>query len=96
MIQTAERDYYDIYVLQKTELPISEEILAQALLATCHKRESQNLLSRYMVILDEIEQSDAMEDSWENFKNKNSYALGIPWKEALASVRSLCEKCIIQ
>lgn len=93
---TRMRDYYDIYVLQKTALPISEEILAQALLATCHKRESQNLLSHYMVILDEIEQSDTMEDSWENFKNKNSYARGIPWKEALASVRSLCEKCIIQ
>lgn len=88
------RDYYDIYILQATGLPIDTGILSAALHATCRKRESEILLPRYEAILDQIANSKAMLDLWQNYQKKNSYASGIDWNTVITSIRALCGLCI--
>ena len=88
------RDFYDIHILQNVGLPIDTHILAAALRATCRKRESESILSRYSAILNELQVSEAMRNLWQNFQNRNSYVSGITWDEAMASVRNLCDICI--
>lgn len=90
------RDFYDIHILQKAGTPIDTDILAAALRATCRRRESENILPRYAVILNELQASEAMRDLWQNFQNRNSYVSGITWEDVMASVRSLCDTSIEQ
>lgn len=90
------RDFYDIYILQKAGTPIDTYILTAALQATCRKRESEHILSRYASILNELQASEAMRDLWRNFQKRNSYALGITWENVMTSVHSLCDTSIEQ
>ena len=90
------RDFYDIHILQKAGTPIDTDILSAALRATCRKRESENILPKYAVILNELQASEAMRDLWQNFQNRNSYVSGITWEDVMASVRSLCDTSIEQ
>lgn len=90
------RDFYDIHILQKAGTPIDTDILFASLRATCRKRESENILPKYAVILNELQASEAMRDLWQNFQNRNSYASGITWENVMASVRSLCDTSIKQ
>ena len=87
------RDYYDVYILQEAGFPIDIVVLTAALHATCHKRESEQLLPRYEMILDQIENSKAMSQLWRNYQEKNSYAADINWDTVVTSIRTLCGFC---
>lgn len=88
------RDFYDIHILQKADMIIDTVTLTAALRATFHKRESENILLRYTAILNELKVNKAMRDLWKNFQKKNSYASGITWDDALASIWILCDACL--
>ncbi len=90
------RDFYDLYILQKTEKPIDRNSFAAALAATCRKRNSEKVLSGYVQALNIIEESPVMRELWESYQKKNSYAAGIEWIEVMNAVRSLCDSCIGQ
>jgi predicted nucleotidyltransferase component of viral defense system len=88
------RDFYDIHILQKADIPIDANILAAALRATCHKRESTHILLRYTAILNELEANATMQKLWQIYQEKNSYAAGIVWSDVIAAVRILCDNCM--
>ena len=88
------RDFYDIHILQKTDMTIDTGILTAALRATCRKRESESVLPRYSAIINDLAASDAIRELWENYQKKNSYASGITWSDVIAAVRTLCDTCI--
>lgn len=95
ILNTRLRDFYDIYILQNAGMKIDTKILADALLATCRKRNSEKLLSEYRRILDEIETNATMRNSWETYQKKNSYATGLSWETVMNAVRVLCDSCIV-
>ena len=95
-LNTRLRDFYDIYILQKSEQQIEKNTLATALSATCRKRNSEQVLSTYRGTLDAIHTSRLMQELWQNYQSKNSYATGIAWDDAMAAVRTLCDSCIKQ
>lgn len=92
-LNTRLRDFYDLHILQSVDMPIDRKILANALTATCRKRESENVLPEYRRILEEIETSPAMREFWQSYQKKNSYAAGITWETVMQSVRALCDSC---
>lgn len=95
ILNTRLRDFYDLYILQNAGMKIDTKILADALLATCRKRNSEKLLPEYRRILDEIETNATMRNSWETYQKKNSYATGLSWETVTNAVRVLCDSCIV-
>lgn len=94
IFNTRLRDFYDLYILQNTDMKIDTKILAAALVATCRKRDSEKVLPEYRRILDEIEANATMREFWENYQKKNSYAEGIAWETVMNAIRVLCNSCI--
>lgn len=94
-LNTRLRDFYDLHILQNVDMPINRKILADALTATCRKRERENVLPEYRRILEEIETSPAMQEFWQSYQKKNSYAAGITWETVMQSVRALCDSCMM-
>lgn len=89
-LNTRLRDFYDLYILQNSDLPLDPEILAAALTATCRHRGSSAVLRNYKKILAEIYGSPAMQKLWQNYQQKNSYAADLSWDAAIAAVLQLC------
>lgn len=94
IFNTRLRDYYDLFILQQNDTEIDIKTLAEALTATCRKRKSEQVLSDYQRILDDIEQSLVIRNFWECYQSKNSYAAGITWSELMSCIRSICDKCV--
>lgn len=88
------RDFYDIYILQQVEPTIEIKTLAEALVATCHKRASKHILSQYAIILKEIEKNTTMKNAWKRYQQKNSYASDIEWEIIMNAVFFLCNTAI--
>lgn len=95
LTNTRLRDFYDLYILQNSELKIDRRILAVALVATSRRRNSENILPEYEHILDELEASRIMRELWGSYQKKNSYAEGIGWDNVIHAARVLCNDCII-
>jgi predicted nucleotidyltransferase component of viral defense system len=88
---TRMRDFYDIYVLENTQLQnVDAEILRSAFINTSNNRGSGAVVRDSRLILDEIEASREMAALWENYRRKFSYAADVSWSAAMCSVRKLC------
>ena len=89
---TRMRDYYDLYILEKLHgRTIDSSLLSAALTATATQRNTLALMQNADVVLREIAASPAMQKLWHNYQQKYRYAAGIEWRDAVASVRVLCE-----
>lgn len=93
-LNTRLRDFYDLHMLQNVDILIDRKILFLAIVATCRRRGSENVLPEYCKILDEIGVSLTMQEFWQNYQKKNSYAAGITWKTIMNSIRTLCDSCM--
>lgn len=49
IFNTRLRDFYDLYILQHAGMEIDTKTLAAALVATCHKRDSEKVLPLYFI-----------------------------------------------
>lgn len=75
------RDFYDVYALLETqEANLKEDQMQRALLSTANHRGSFGLLEEGEVILQEIFQSNHMEQLWNRYQQHYSYAADITWK----------------
>lgn len=88
------RDFYDIHILQKTGRQADVAVLSTALAATCHKRNSEYVLSEYDRILVRVAENQIMRELWQNFQKKNDYAAGITWETVMQSVCAVCKTCL--
>lgn len=87
---TRMRDFYDIYVLTKTQAQnIHPDILHSALLKTGQKRGSSAVLDNADMILVEIENSASMISLWKSYQRKYDYAANIEWSDAMRAVKAL-------
>ena len=87
---TRMRDFYDIYILLKTQgHNINNETLAEAIIATSTHRGSIQLLSERNQIFDEIFSSDILLKRWTNYQKKYSYSEDILWDNIKKVVLSI-------
>jgi len=84
------RDFYDLYILQ-TEgiIHIDYGMFGKAFEATTKKRHSAHLLEQGKLILQEIQDSDDMQNLWQSYQKKYDYAKEISWQEVMQSVNNL-------
>ena len=81
---TRMRDFYDLFVLEKTKsVPIDEAVLRQAFVNTCGKRGTSVAGDRIDVIVREIRSSREMSSLWQAYGARFSYASCLSWPAVL-------------
>lgn len=87
---TRTRDYYDVYILWRLmEDDCDVRTLAEALGATCERRNSALAMTRWSRVLDEVSEDEMMVELWEDFVRKNPYATGIAFSETCRTVKEI-------
>lgn len=88
---TRMRDYYDICILTTLKVhDIDWSTFETAFKRTAETRDSLSKIQKDgNQIITEINKSSALNELWHRYQNKNSYALGISWEQALSSVNAL-------
>ena len=87
---TRMRDFYDIYVLETTQLhDIDPAVFGCAYANTSKKRGSFAVNNDAAQILDEVTASSDMKALWADYRNRFDYANNIAWDDVIKSVRKL-------
>jgi predicted nucleotidyltransferase component of viral defense system len=85
VLNTRSRDFYDVYIIMKTQRQlIDTTIFGEALRATTAKRMSLAALENKNKILLEIQSDAVMRQRWEYYCTENYYANGIGFDEVIA------------
>jgi predicted nucleotidyltransferase component of viral defense system len=84
VLNTRSRDFYDVYIITKTQCPtVNKKIFHSALNATSEKRGSLLTLQNKEAILHTIQSDKIMRQRWELYCKANYYAKGIMFDEVI-------------
>jgi predicted nucleotidyltransferase component of viral defense system len=87
VLNTRPRDFYDVYIIMKTQQHgINTKIFSSALKATSEKRMSLQALQDYKKILLSIQSDPTMRQRWERYCKENYYANGIGFDEVIKAI----------
>lgn len=90
---TRMRDFYDIYLLSKTQ-DIDMQNLKSALYETAKSRNTDLSEENVELVLNEISESKAMFVSWEKYKKDNYYVEDFDWIDVVNESRELIETAL--
>lgn len=93
VINTRMRDYYDIYMLLNSGRYVDPSVLREAIAATAATRGHSIGKDNYCDILSDIESNDVMAERWYSYTHSHDYAETIEWKDALGTLKTLCDAC---
>ena len=84
VLNTRPRDFYDVYIIMKTQRQaVSQKTFVAALQATCEKRMSQKALQSKDEILRNIQSDPTMQQRWDRYCKENYYANGIKFDDVI-------------
>lgn len=90
---TRPRDFYDVYTLQKLKShSIDIKLLSEAIRATTAKRNSAQVIDKYIQILEVVRNSDVMHQRWKRYQKDFDYARHIEFIAACDSVYEILKK----
>ena len=90
VLNTRPRDYYDVYIIMKTQRrAINKNLFRTALNATAHKRTSLAALRDLDIILQSIQTDTIMRQRWERYCKENYYANGIEFDVVIGILKEL-------
>ncbi len=90
VLNTRARDFYDIYVLTKSQ-NYDPDIFIKAFAATAKYRGSSELIKNPQQILEQILQNDDMQDLWQKYSLKFAYAKDIAFDSVMKAVWEVVE-----
>lgn len=86
------KDFYDIYLfITKFSSEIDYNNLRKAIKNTFSKRNSENNINDYEVILKNISENDRLNKLWDTYKNKRSYVMEITLSNIIAELIKFIE-----
>lgn len=86
---TRMRDFYDLYWVVKLKgSKIDKDVLKEAIVNTCTRRDSLENLENRDILISQIMQDDKLASLWEDYKSKNRYVGDLKFNEVL---KTLCE-----
>lgn len=88
------KDYYDIYLLNKTLKDINFLKVIEAMNKTMTQRDNFIEMERYFEIINDLRKSDKQEHFWERFQQDQVYASGITFTEVMESVHSFVQTVV--
>ncbi|HPH98403.1 MAG TPA: nucleotidyl transferase AbiEii/AbiGii toxin family protein [Anaerolineaceae bacterium] len=90
VLNTRPRDYYDVYIIIKTQRrAINKNLFRTALNATAQKRTSLAALRDQDIILQSIQTDTIMRQRWERYCKENYYANGIEFDVVIGILKEL-------
>lgn len=92
IFNTRPRDFYDIYILVKTQ-KYSKRIFAEALKASAGHRGSLDHISDVPEILQQISASGELRKSWEKYQKKYLYAREIDYDDIMEVLKEMAAAC---
>ena len=87
-LNTRPRDFYDVYILTKTQ-SINNTVFAQALRSTAAHRETNHIFNNICNRLSEIHNSETLRSRWIKYTKDYRYADGISYEDVINSLRTL-------
>ncbi len=88
VLSTRPRDFYDVYILDKTQ-QFQEDLFIQALQATMKHRGSTDILSNTKLLIDRLEGSQDLKQQWTKYQRQFSYAANIEFESLIAVLRKI-------
>ncbi|WP_165053143.1 MULTISPECIES: nucleotidyl transferase AbiEii/AbiGii toxin family protein [unclassified Adlercreutzia] len=89
-LNTRMRDFYDMWALANMGADIDYGTLAEAVAATAKARGHDIMLADCESVVDALAASEDMAGHWKRYQNRNDFAAGLSWEDALDAVRMLC------
>jgi len=87
VLNTRPRDFYDVYIIMKTQRKaINKKVLINALNATSEKRGSLSALQDKELILRTIQSDAIMRQRWDRYCKENYYAKDIEFDEVISKL----------
>jgi len=84
VLNTRPRDFYDVYIIMKTQRQaINQDVLVTALHATFEKRMSLAVMQSKDEIFRNIQSDSIMRQRWERYCKENYYANGIEFDQVI-------------
>jgi len=85
---TRMRDFYDIYILMRTQ-SLDKETFRLALKRTTERRKTAHLMLDHKVVIQRITTSMIMISLWERYQKRYCYAADITWEMAAGALSGL-------
>ena len=89
-LNTRPRDFYDVYILAKTQ-HYEHKIFIDALKSTAMHRDTTHIFTNIRSRLDEISGSDTLRSRWNKYTKDYRYAAGIPYGDVMDTIRGLVQ-----
>lgn len=89
-LNTRPRDFYDVYILAKTQR-FEHSIFVDALKSTATHRETTHIFTNISSRLDEISGSDTLRSRWSKYTKDYRYADGITYEDVMEAIRGLVQ-----
>ena len=87
-LNTRPRDFYDVYILTKTQ-SFDYSVFVEALRSTATHRETTHIFNSISNRLEEISDSEALRSRWLKYTKDYRYADGITYEDVLDAIREL-------
>ena len=88
VLSTRPRDFYDVYILEKTQ-DYQPELFREALEATAEHRGSTGTLQNTEAIIARLENSEDLRRQWARYQRQFPYAVDIPYALLMESLRRI-------
>ena len=88
VLSTRPRDFYDVYILEKTQ-DYQPELFRRALRATAEHRGSNAILMKTGEIVSRLESSEDLKQQWAGYQRQFSYASKIEYKSLIDTLGRL-------
>ena len=94
---TRARDYYDIYILEKTKKEeINNNILKEAIINKFEERKNSNLVRNIYLKVLNLEKNIKLKELWNEYRNKFTYAKDIEFEDTIKSLKNIVSVFNIQ
>jgi len=90
VFNTRPRDYYDIYILSKTQ-KFDKDIFLEALTATAQHRKTKEQITNTDAIIKTIGESSVLKLMWERYRKEFNYAADIAFEDTVQEITDILQ-----
>ncbi len=92
VLSTRIRDYYDVYMLVRTQSKIiDEKTLKDAIILTAQHRGTSEIIKEWKKIVEKIANDSEMQQQWKRYQKNNFYAEEIEYKDLINAISKVGE-----
>ncbi len=89
-LNTRPRDFYDVYILTKTQ-PFDGSLFAEAIRKTTDHRETAHILYETQKRIEDLENSETLEKRWLKYTQNYRYAEDISYEDVIEALRMMMQ-----